>query len=345
MQSLMIDLLMAALGVLILWGGRIAKKGEFNDDYLSRTQTAYVKGVLALLIIYHHVAQRMLLGVAFHALRHIGGMLVSVFFFYSGYGLMKSYLTKPDYRSTYLHRRLPSILIPYLLSNGIYWLAYRTVGVNFTIPWLIEELSYGGLLVRYSWYVAVIVLFYVGFYLLMFLRRNKAAMILGASAFLMACDAVFIHREFPEFWYSTSHILIVGMLWASYEDQILQFIKSHYLPVVAVCTVAVGALFLISRPYSWHVGRAMRGTMYVFFVVLLVTLSMKVSVGNKWLGFAGKLSFEIYLYQGLFSSVWLEAGFTQFGIVGWIYAILPATILTAWLCRSVTAPLVRKIRK
>ncbi len=308
MQSLMIDLLMAVLGVSILWGVRIAKKGEFNDDYLSRTQTAHGKGALALLIVYHHVAQRVYMGLAFGVLMRIGGMLVSMFFFYSGYGLMKSYLTQPDYRDTYLRRRLPAVLIPYLLSSGIYWLAYRTVGLHLSIPWLIEELSYGGLLVRYSWYVAVIVVFYVGFYFLMFLHRNKAAMILGACVILMVCDAVFIHSEFPEFWYGTSHILIVGLLWASYEAQIQRFIKSHYWSVIMVCAAAVAALFFISRPYTWHVGRALRGMMYIFFVVLVATLSMKVSIGNKWLGFAGLLSFEIYLYQGLFSSVWMGRG-------------------------------------
>lgn len=344
MQDLMIDLLMAALGLSILWGVRIAKKDEFYENYLSRGQTAYTKGALALLIVYHHVAQCVHMGLAFAVLMRIGGMLVSVFFFYSGYGLMKSYLTQPDYRSTYLRRRLPAVLIPYLLANVIYWLAYRTVGLHFTIPWLKEELSYGGLLVRYSWYVAVIGLFYVGFYFLMFLRGNKVAMISGAFIFLLAWDAAFIHWEFPEFWYGTSHILIVGMLWAAYEEPILRFIKSHYTQVIAVCAAAVAALFLISRPYSWHVGRTLRGIMYVFFVVLIVTLSMKISIGNKWLSFAGMLSFEIYLYQGLFSSVWQEAGLAHFGTVGWNCVILPATLLTAWLCRSITTPLVRKIR-
>ena len=50
----------------------------------------------------------------------IGFLFVGVFFFFSGYGLFKSYKTKPGYLDGFLRKRLPVVLVPLYVINTIF---------------------------------------------------------------------------------------------------------------------------------------------------------------------------------------------------------------------------------
>lgn len=332
-MNILPDLLVIALLFLLLWNARIAGRDEFFEDYLSRERTCMIKGALSLVVMFHHMAQKTSTGWIFQSFTRFGGLVVTMFFFYSGYGLMKSYLVNPDYQKSFLRRRIPVVAVPYLIANVIYWLAYCCLGFRLSIRMLLHNLSCGGLLVQYSWYAVVILLFYLAFYILMFLGKRKTAIIIGAAVFLAAWDSLCIRRVFPEYWYGTSHILLVGMLWASCEKRILEFIKRRYITVVVVSAAAFCAAFVLSRPLPGKIGLAVRGVMYIVFAVLVLTIQLKASLGNRWLRFLGGISFEIYLYQGIFISFGLLSRLKEINEALWAAAVIGGTVALAWVCR------------
>ena len=110
--------------VILFWGAKAAKRGEFNEDFLSLKVSKGIQGFFAICIITHHFSQQYIyVGEGTGALTLfglIGFLFVGVFFFFSGYGLFKSYKTKPGYLDGFLRKRLPVVLVPLYVINTIF---------------------------------------------------------------------------------------------------------------------------------------------------------------------------------------------------------------------------------
>ena len=91
-----------------------------TDDFYSTTErsvTNRFRGFFALLVILHHMTQRVnakgLMWIYFDA----GFLAVAMFFFYSGFGLMKKGISQ---RRGFFRKRLPKLLIPYVVMMAVY---------------------------------------------------------------------------------------------------------------------------------------------------------------------------------------------------------------------------------
>ena len=104
-----------------------AGQARFFETPFSMDLSSALKGAAATGIILHHLTQNVTkygshpMGpVTFF--NEIGILFTSIFFFLSGYGLIRSYFSKKDYFSSFLQKRLPHVLIPFFVSNVIYYL-------------------------------------------------------------------------------------------------------------------------------------------------------------------------------------------------------------------------------
>ena len=104
----------------------IKRKSIFNsnNDVLDKYNSNKIKGLLAILIIMHHLSIYIKDVILFKILTIIGIIAVSAFFFYSGYGLMTSYLKKESYLKDFLNKRIMKIVIPYIIAIIFTGLAY-----------------------------------------------------------------------------------------------------------------------------------------------------------------------------------------------------------------------------
>ena len=91
---------------LCVWGGRFAGfgRGKFHEDSASLDVTKALRGIAATGVILHHISQEE----SFHqagviqAFCNVGFLFVAVFFFWSGFGLIKSLASKPGYLDLFL---------------------------------------------------------------------------------------------------------------------------------------------------------------------------------------------------------------------------------------------------
>ena len=105
------------LVLVILYGGKFAfGKNKFNDDFLSLEATKCLRGLAAIGVILHHISQES----AFQKVRELsifvnaGFYFVAIFFFCSGFGLIKSLKSKPNYFDGFLKNRvLKTIVVPF----------------------------------------------------------------------------------------------------------------------------------------------------------------------------------------------------------------------------------------
>ena len=208
---------------------------SFYNEYLSLQSGNMLRGLFALVIVYHHLAQSTTEGLLFQLFTHAGYLVVAVFFFFSGYGLQKKYIADETYSHQFLLRRLLTVLIPYIIMNFIYWLWNGVNGTFYSLKYILKTLVNGSPFVKKSWYIICILLFYIVFYVLMRIcKRHYVWMISGACLYNLIWIIICHSLSYGTWWYSTSHLLIVGMIWATWEDEITEILKKYYIVFTSI---------------------------------------------------------------------------------------------------------------
>ena len=83
--------------VLILFSVFVYLIPGNDKDYLAVQSTSGMKGIMAIMIIFHHISQHVTTGITFSNFNYMGWYIVSVFFFLSGYGLYTQFTIKDNY--------------------------------------------------------------------------------------------------------------------------------------------------------------------------------------------------------------------------------------------------------
>ncbi len=130
----LIDLLPVLLAGLLLYKcSSIKPAGALREDHLSPRSCLSAKGFFAVTVIMHHIAQYTSSGLLFHRFEYLGNMPVSVFFFISGYGLMKRLCSDAAYGRSILRRRLPKVAVPFFLAAAAYKLMCMCIGQEMSV--------------------------------------------------------------------------------------------------------------------------------------------------------------------------------------------------------------------
>ena len=173
----------ALVVVLLLWGGKLARgKGNFHEDSTSLEVTKSLRGFAALGVILHHISQeqafQMSAGQGHHGELSIfvnaGFFFVAVFFFCSGFGLIKSLDTKENYLEGFLKKRVfKAILIPFYVNAVLFAIFGIAGGYDLPPLRLIAGLLGLALLNYYAWYPVVLTLLYIAFYFIFKNVKNR----------------------------------------------------------------------------------------------------------------------------------------------------------------------------
>ena len=217
-RFLLIDLIPAAALVLLLCNRRRIFCAD--ADVLDRRESTKIRGLLAVLILLHHISITTATGVLMKTFAVVGIFCVAVFFFYSGYGLMTGYMQKENYLKGFFKKRIAKILIPYLISGAVTFLAHLLMRYKFTPSEIFNSLFTGDPIVKYSWYVLVILLLYLIFYIAArFLK--KPILILPAVLAGTVGYAVIVETQFSWGNWTINSCLAFsfGILFAMYRDK------------------------------------------------------------------------------------------------------------------------------
>lgn len=321
------------LAVILLTGVRPAARGMWREDALSLKTSKGVLGFCAVAIMLHHMSQTIYFanedpGILIFMV-DIGVCFVGMFFFFSGYGLYSSLRDKPDYLKGFLRHRLPAVLIPFYVCNLVFIIGSCLWGYRLKAQEILPYLTGVVLMNNQMWYIVEIFFLYLLFWLVFRLVRNRdaACIVYGVCvAIMIACSLCLGHDTTTptqglwfhgEWWYNTTFLMFVGVLFARWEKQILGFIRKFY--GISLIVSALLVAFFYSRTmymlqttgywYEWpgHPGYqekwqtlAMQ-TPFVLFVVLTALIVMqKIGIGNKILDFLGSIALELYLIHNLF---------------------------------------------
>lgn len=304
-------------------------------------------GICSIFIILHHISQKVCApwlepGIRQHGLEpffSVGYFFVAVFFFCSGYGLVKSFKTKEDYLKGFMGKRIFPLLLTFILTNIVYILV-RIQYDGFSLPSN-----------PYSWYVYTILLFYLCFYFVFkYMKRFQLA---GMTVCLVVYTLV-CYLAIPNSWLiNASPVFLLGMWYEGHEDAIREKMTKRFWPVLIGLLLGCGVCFVLSENTGLIYASLSSAISYEllaigklvlqvlacsFFTLFLVSLTEKLPVECVVTNFLGGLTLEIYLIHGLFVQLF-SASFMEVGAAPcyirniWLYtlAVLACSIPAAWL--------------
>lgn len=272
-------------------------------QYLSKENTGCLRGLMAVIIVVHHLTPitQIVPGAVQLFLKVIGFLATAVFFFLSGYGMA---LSVDKGGASYVDSFPRNRILPYYCI--CVFLVIISVLVNFftqsdeiTMGLMVQSLTFGAdTIVSKGWYLQTALLCYLGFYLIYkFCPSSKSRLIwavVAVATYIIGC--ILLH--FPENYYKTVSLVIVGGLWYHCEeklDDVLLTWKSM-LPIVLMSGLCcVGGLFL---PGLWAVYAKM--VLAILFVVIVIYLTKFISICCGVTRILGRYSFEIYVFHGMF---------------------------------------------
>lgn len=295
--------------ILVLFIAVVLVSLRFGENYAGlhdRSSLTALRGMMAIAIILHHLSERTTSGHIFNYLVHIGYLIVSVFLFLSGYGLMTQLKRKKRvYLKGFWAKRVLPLVVIYLLTTALYVVVKAINGCDISVGAVLLSFVNGFPVAMNSWYIIVQILLYTIFELTFIACGNRYKI---GLAIVMAVQSimVFIFRAagYSSIWYLSNFSFTIGLIWAYYDDCITKVVANKWL------ACAFGALlsftFFSGLPLvivklggnRVVIGLLCRFASTVSFAIFVALLACKIRfVGKLWL-YLGERSLEIYLLHG-----------------------------------------------
>ena len=296
-------------------------------DYLSNKSTKSLKGLLALLIIFHHISQKITTGENFSNFEYMGRYIVALFFFLSGYGLYFQYSNNATYMENFLKKRLVRIFIPFFVFIVIYVIYRATLGEVVNVDFFLSFWKDHSNIIYNGWFINSIIVLYVIFYVSFVGKNSKVA-----EYKLVFLTLVYIfwkaYQDHGDWEYVSIMAFLLGVFWMKNRISIDKFIEKNYF----IFLVSFSILMYVFRHYEDIMKNIGITNKYVYygivgnlctmvFVVYFLLLTNKLNFSNKYLDFLGDISFEIYMIHGLVMH-YLGKFFVSSGVNDVLYTIV-----------------------
>ena len=307
-------ILLVLLGALILGSLEIAP--TFHRDCLAPSRTRYWKGVCVVLILLSHFTGYISPGEADEGYlmfrQWTGQSIAMLFFFYSGFGMMRSAVQKSRTYLTSLPGRFLRVWLTCAVSVAVMLLVQTARGREYSLYSIAMAFLCWASVGNSTWYIFVILTEYVLFaisILPLCLRPCRATRLL-APALLTALTVGFIvwmqGMYLEEYWYDTVLLFPLGAWWAVLSRRAERFLLRSALPwscaLLAALTAAGFAFLHREEGFLLHEG------WMIASAAAVVLLSMKATPASPFLGFCGDHVLPFYLFQRVPMILLYESG-------------------------------------
>lgn len=264
---------------------------DFNDG-MAKTRLLPIRGILCVLIVLHHVYREFpdIFPKLFYIYNNIGFWIVSLFFFFSGYGLAVSNDRKEKYLSVgFLKGKFCKILLPSLLIFVIYISAYSLEG-NFSLKgwWLLT--SNGQCIPSSHWFIYVLFVQYFLFYVC-YKFKSRYSLYFYTLCTLILMLLLYV-IDFPSIWYKSTIFMPLGIVYYNRKN------KDIYKKIILV-VICLLCMFIYGLQNHDIVLEKAFGNIFLSIVVIVMFLlfSKHYVIKNKLWNFFGKNSMYIYMFH------------------------------------------------
>ena len=224
-------------------------------------------------------------------------MVVVMFLFYSGYGVMCAIMSKgTSYVNAIPRKRLLTVWLNFMVAVCVFFAARNMFQIEpeASLKTFALSLVCWDSVGNSNWYIFVILLLYLLTYVSFKNNVSRGAQ-LGLLVALSATSIIALAYLKPYWWYDTLMAYPFGAAFAYWRPKIEKAASHTYLLMLAVAVAVFVWTYEFGNqmPGLWHNLRA------VAFAMALVLLSMKWQPKSKALAWMGRNLFPLYIYQRL----------------------------------------------
>lgn len=343
------------LMLMVFCSASVAKPNEFHRDYLSKDKSNIIKGVFVILVMYSHAKQYITLGGIYDdpylALqKHLNQMIVAMFLFYSGYGMMEQIKKRDfDYIKSIPKKRFPNLLLNFDLAVLLFVILRLCMGKPIAAKDLLLSLIGWSTMGNSTWYIFVTLVLYVlicvAFLPIKWVKKPwfKPVCIGILTALAIGLVYVLMAAGKGKYWYNSLILLVLGFWYSYFKDKIEKLLFKNDI-VYAVAVAAVLAVYVVFFRKRWD-GIEYYTVWAVCFTLLAVLFTMKISINSTVLKWFGEHVFSIYILQRLPMIVFSSMDFFKGHKYLFLVASYMATIVIAMIFDAATGKLANLIWK
>lgn len=295
-----------------------------DGTYITRERTCLVNGVFSILVFICHCSQcyygaplyqweRIPISMLFN-----GQLIVSTFFFYSGYGLMSSMLKKgTPYAVSLLSIRIPKLLLHFAVAVLIFWAADVLIlnnppSYSKLFLSLITWKSIG----NSNWFITMTLLAYllIGLSFRMFMKHSLWTSIFCTIS-LMLVLLYIINIVKPSYYVDTLLCIPAGMIFCIKQNRIETLLRHIRIPTLFIglfCCLTGLYLYVLCAHKGLPILCNLGSICYAFGITLTqgCFLLKRCHPFPVWLGGSGLFTF--YIFQRLPMAIFNEWGLSSF---------------------------------
>ncbi len=292
------------LTILVITLLSVNKSKREGVNPFSRNTTESVKGIFILFVFINHAVPYIINkgGVLNHwidmgdfAIRNwMGQLIVALFLFYSGYGVMCGIKNKgASYVQSMPKRRILKVLLDFDIAVLCFLVLSLILGSNISFNQILLSFICWDSLGNSNWYIFCILYCYFATWLSFRMTKNphKALVLLCFLTIIYCVTMSFLK---PWWWYDTICCFPAGVLCAQYRDKVIDMLKKHFFLLLILL---LGGCFIF---YEFiHIGRfaITANIRAVCFCLLVLAVTSRISINGAILQWLGKNLFPLYIYQ------------------------------------------------
>lgn len=327
---------------LLLLGMNVHRRGIY-EGYISKEQCNCIKGFFIVIVFCRHIWPY-LAKVGYDFTRfgdeifriidaNMGQLLVVMFLFYSGYGVMEQIKR----RGTVYVSEIPiKRLLPTIANFDVAILLFLAVDILFCHDYTMQDvlLAFTGWtsIGNSNWYIFVILCCYFSTYLTYILFQQKIISRLqfggGNLLIIILIHAILLCVK-QLYWYDTIYTYLLGAFYSLYKHEIECVLIKRYRISLGLILV----FFVLFSNLQLNLKGMVANMRAICFALLIVLLSMKVQINSKALEWLGKRLFPLYIYQRIGMIVLSEVGeekFIEDYPYGYIFSCAMITLFFGW---------------
>ena len=276
-----------------------------NYDYLSKDVTTSAKGVFILMVFFSHFNSYVQYNTFFDKLylipfSLIGQAMVTLFLFYSGYGVMEQIKKRENYVESMPVNRILSTLFNFAVAVIIYAVLSLILKEKFTIKTFLLSLIGWESLGNSNWYIFAVLCMYLSTYVSfkVFSKDYTKAAVLNLVITIIYIIVMCYIAHKPIHWYDTVLVYSLGIFWSLCHASIEKCIKNNIV-CVGLFFIMIASYYLIRIPYIKN----------IVFTLGFLLFTSRIEIGNRILNWCGKYLFEIYILQRIPMIILSEIGY------------------------------------
>ncbi len=273
---------------------------SIDTDALDKERTTMVNGFFVGLVLFSHfnsyAKSNLPIDSIYYFVFKIGQLMVTTFLFYSGYGIYESIKNKKNYIDTFFRKRIVKLFISVCLSIILYLILDLAIGKNYSVADVLLSLTGFKSIGNSNWFIfATFCMYFSVLISFKIFKKDHLSAILMCLIFTFCYILSIMKFVGYAWWCNTILCFNAGMIFSYYKEKILDFLKNNYHYIFTL--IILGFIFILSTLNNS--GYFTYNIISLSFVLAIVILSLKIKVGNKFLFWLGKNTFNIYILQRL----------------------------------------------